>query len=236
MLAILLGWFRLIWLFGRGHHAVVLENLALRQQLVIYKRTKKRPRLVGRDRWFWIALSVVWKDWRKPLFVVHPDTVIRWQRERFRRYWAQRSKKSGRPGRPPISSQVRELIRTMACANPLWRAPRIHGELRKLGIEVSERTVSRVLRTVKRPPSQTPPAPFNRRFACRSHHSHGAWARFPTVSVLKKDRRSLRPQEPGHFFLVGTPKTESSGLSAIARGSRRLNHVSNGFPEEITLR
>jgi hypothetical protein len=72
MLAILLGWFRLIWLFGRGHHAVVLENLALRQQLVIYKRTKKRPRLVGRDRWFWIALSVVWKDWRKPLFVVYP--------------------------------------------------------------------------------------------------------------------------------------------------------------------
>ena len=59
MLAILLGLFQLIWLFGRGHHAVVLENLALRQQLVIYKRKKKRPRLVGRDRWFWIALSVV---------------------------------------------------------------------------------------------------------------------------------------------------------------------------------
>ena len=127
--------FQLIWLFGRGHHAVVLENLALRQQLVIYKRKKKRPRLVGRDRWF--ALSAVWKDWRRPLFVVHPDTVVRWQRERFRRYWAQRSKKAGRRGRPPISRQVRELIRTMARANPLWRAPRIHGELGKLGIEVS---------------------------------------------------------------------------------------------------
>jgi putative transposase len=155
MLATLLGLFQLIWLFGRGHRAVVLENLALRQQLAIYKRKKKRPRLVGRDRWFWIVLSAVWKDWRRPLFVVHPDTVVRWQRERFRRYWAHRSKKSGRRGRPPISRQVRELIRTMACANPLWRAPRIHGELQKLGIEVSERTVSRVLRTVKRPPSQT---------------------------------------------------------------------------------
>jgi transposase InsO family protein len=155
MLVILLDLFQLIWLFGRGHHAVVLENLALRQQLVIYKRKKKRPRLVGRDRWFWIALSAVWKDWRRTLFVVHPDTVVRWQRERFRRYWAQRSKKSGRRGRPRIRRQVRELIRTIACANPLWRAPRIHGELRKLGIEVSERTVSRVLRTVKRPPSQT---------------------------------------------------------------------------------
>jgi len=93
-------------------------------------------------------------DWRKQLFVVHPDTVVRWQRERFRRYWADRSKKLGRPGRPSIRREVRELIRTMAHINPLWRAPRIHGELRKLGIEVSERTVSRVLQTVKRPPSQ----------------------------------------------------------------------------------
>jgi hypothetical protein len=97
----LLGLFHLIWLFGRGHRAVVLENLALRQQLAIYKRRKKRPRFVGRDRWFWIALSAVWKDWRRPLFVVHPATVVRWQRERFRRYWAHRSKKSGRRGRPP---------------------------------------------------------------------------------------------------------------------------------------
>jgi transposase InsO family protein len=155
MLAFLLGLFRLIWLFGKGHHAVALENLALRQQIAIYKRKRKRPRLGGRDRWFWIALSVLWQDWRRALCVVHPDTVVRWQRERFRRYWANLSKRSGRPGRPPISLQVRTLIRTMAQANPLWRAPRIHGELRKLGIQVSERTVSRILRTVKRPPSQT---------------------------------------------------------------------------------
>jgi len=132
-----------------------LENIALRQQLGIYKRKKKRPQLGGSDRWFWIALSIVWKDWRRQLFVVHPDTVVRWQRERFRRYWTQLSKRPGPAGRPPISGEVRELIRTMARANPLWRAPRIHGELRKLGIEVSERTVSRVLQTVKRPPSQT---------------------------------------------------------------------------------
>jgi putative transposase len=156
MLAFLLGLFRLIWLFGKGHHAVVLENLALRQQLAIYKRKQMRPRLVGRDRWFWIALSVVWTDWRRALRVVHPDTVVRWQRERFRRFWANLSKSSvARVGRPPVSLQVRTLIRTLAQANPLWRAPRIHGELQKLGIEVSERTVSRVLRTVKRPPSQT---------------------------------------------------------------------------------
>lgn len=129
--------------------------LALRQQLGIYKRKQTRPRLVGRDRWFWIALSAVWKDWRRALCVVHPDTVERWRREHFRRYWANLSKRPARMGRPPVSLEVRTLIRTLAQANPLWRAPRIHGELRKLGIEVSERTVSRLLRTVKRPPSQT---------------------------------------------------------------------------------
>ena len=155
MLAFLLGLFRLIWLFGKDHHEVALENLALRQQIAIYKRKRKRPRLVGRDRWFWIALSVLWQDWRRALCVVHPDTVVRWQRERFRRYWANLAKRSGRRGRPPISLQVRTLIGTMAQANSLWRGRRIHGELRKLGIDVSERTVSRILRTVKRPPSQT---------------------------------------------------------------------------------
>lgn len=65
MLTFLLGSFRLIWLFGKGSHALVLENLALRRQLAIYRRKQHRPRVVGRDRWFWIALSAVWKDWRR---------------------------------------------------------------------------------------------------------------------------------------------------------------------------
>jgi hypothetical protein len=99
MLAVMLGLFRLLWRFGRGYDAVVLENLALRQQLAIYKRAKRRPQLVGRDRWFWIVLSAVWKDWRRPLFVVHPDTVVRWQRERFRRPFC----------RWPLCSRVREF-------------------------------------------------------------------------------------------------------------------------------
>lgn len=155
MLGFLLGLFRLVWLFGNGHHAVVMENFALRQQLSMYKRRKNRLRLTGLDRWFWITLSLVWKDWRRVLVVVHPDTVLRWQRERFRRFWARLSMKSARPGRPPVPSEIRKLIRTLAEANPLWRAPRIHGELQKLGIDVSERTVARILRTIQRPPSQT---------------------------------------------------------------------------------
>src|SRR5262249_59657996 len=150
-----LGLFRLIWLFGKGHHAVVLENLALWQQIAVYKRKQKGPRLVRGGRCFWIALSLAGKDWRQALCIVHPDTVVRWQRERFRRYWASLLRRSATPGRPPVSPEVGTLIRTMALSNPLWRAPHIHGELQKLGIEVSERTVSRVLRTIKRPPSQS---------------------------------------------------------------------------------
>jgi len=155
MLGLLLRLFRLVWLFVRGHQALVLENLALRQQLSIYKRKQKRPRLTRWDRLFWIALAGSWRGWRKSLFVVHPDTVVRWQRQRFRKYWAALSKPGKKSGRPPIGKHIRELIQTMDLANGLWRAPRIHGELLKLGIEVSERTVSRILRTIERPPSQT---------------------------------------------------------------------------------
>ena len=146
---------RLAWLLLRGHQAVVVENLALRQQLSIYRRKQKRPRLTRWNRLFWVTLATHWRGWRKHLFVVHPDTVVRWQRKRFGRYWAQLSNRSKRKlGRPPMGKQIRELIQTMAGANALWRAPRIHGELLKLGVAVSERTVSRILRTVKRPPSQ----------------------------------------------------------------------------------
>jgi putative transposase len=156
MFAFLPHLFRLIWLFFAGHQELALENLALRQQLAIYKRKHKRPQLTRWDRLFWAALAEYWKGWRRCLFIVHPDTVVRWQRKRFRECWAKLS--SGpdpRMGRPPIGQQVRELILAVARANPLWRAPRIHGELLKLGIAISERTVSRILRSIKWGPSQT---------------------------------------------------------------------------------
>src|SRR3982751_6094884 len=87
---------------------------------------------------------------------VQPDTVARWQRERFRRFWARLSnpRRRGR-GRPGTATELRRLIERMAAANPLWRAPRIHGELKMLGIALSERTVSRILRKLRRPPNQT---------------------------------------------------------------------------------
>jgi putative transposase len=103
-----------------------------------------------------VGLSRGWGGWRDPLLGVKADTVIRWQRERFRRFWARLSHpKRRRQGRPATAAEIRRLIERMAAANPLWRVPRIHGELKILGIAVSERTVSRIFRTLRPPPTQT---------------------------------------------------------------------------------
>jgi putative transposase len=154
MLTALVVLLRSIGLMCRGHRAVALENLALRQQLAALTRTRKRPQLRPADRLFWILLANAWREWRTALMVVQPDTVVRWHRQWLRRRWTRRSTHT-RPGRPSTAAAIRTLVDTMGAANPLWGAPRIHGELAKLGIEVSERTVSRLLRRRRRPPSQT---------------------------------------------------------------------------------
>ena len=154
MLELLIVIGRALALTLRGHQELVLENLALRQQLAAVKRTRKRSPLQPRDRLFWIALVRIWRNWRTALVLVQPDTVVGWHRDWLRRRWTRRSKR--RPdGRPPIDQQIRALVREMATANPLWGAPRIHGELRTLGVDISERTVSRLLERRARPPSQT---------------------------------------------------------------------------------
>src|SRR3954467_8092419 len=148
--------FRFVRLLLSGHQGVALENAALRMQIAAFQRKRKRPLLSTLDRMFWITLRSLWDDWRKPLLYVQPDTVVRWQRERFRRFWARLSKpQRRRRGRPRTGAELRRLIAQMVAANPLWRAPRIHGELKMLGIAISERTVSRLLRTLRRPPDQT---------------------------------------------------------------------------------
>jgi hypothetical protein len=145
---------RALALTCRGHHELVLENLALRQQLHACKRTSIRPHLRTRDRLFWIVLAHTWRHWRTALVLVPPDTVLRWHREWLRRRWAWRSARK-RAGRPRTDAAIRTLVSHMAAANPLWGASRIHGELGKVGLDVSERTVSRLLRRPRRPPSQT---------------------------------------------------------------------------------
>ena len=129
---------RALVLAGRGHHEVVL---ALRQQLRALKRTTARVRVRTRDRLFWVVLARVWRNWRTALVLVQPETVVRWHRDCLRRRWTRRSTRQ-HGGRPAIEPQLHALVREMAAANPLWGAPRIHGELGKLGIDISERTVA----------------------------------------------------------------------------------------------
>src|SRR6266403_2612979 len=154
MVTLLLHLLRLLPMLCGGHRQVALENLALRHQLAVYKKMVNRPKLLSSDRLFWVALSRVWTGWRQALVIVSPNTVLRWQRRRFREYWA---RLSARPaaGRPRVNRQIRALVVRMAQANPLWGAPRIHGELQMLGIDVAERTVSRLLPQRRSPPSQT---------------------------------------------------------------------------------
>ena len=99
---------------------IAAENLALRQQLGIFHRSAKRPRLGQRDRIFWFWLSRLWAGWRSCLMIVKPDTVIRWHREGFRLYWRWKSRK--KLGRPKTKTEIRELIRRMARENPTWGA------------------------------------------------------------------------------------------------------------------
>jgi putative transposase len=138
--------------FFKTRRQLAIEILALRHQLGILKRSVKRPRLTNADRGLWVLLSRRWAHWSDALIVVKPATVIRWHRAGFRRYWTWRSRPKG--GRHGLDPEVRKLIKQMANAN-MWGAPRIHGELLKLGIRISEATVSKYMPRRRKPPSQT---------------------------------------------------------------------------------
>ena len=138
----------------RTQRSLALENLALRHQLAVLQRTAPRPRWRTADRLFWVLLSRLWAGWTDAISVVQPATVIRWQRTAFKLVWTWKGRRNG-PGRPAVALEVRTLIRRMSTANPIWGAPRIHGELQKLGIEISQATVSKYLGRWTKPPSQT---------------------------------------------------------------------------------
>jgi putative transposase len=139
----------------RSRAVLELENLALRHQIGVLQRSaKKRPKLTPADRLLWVWLSRTWRDWRSALAIVRPETVVAWHRAGFRRFWTWKVRR-GQPGRPAISHQIRALIRQMCRENPGWGAPRIHGELLKLGIDIGESSVSKYMVRGRRPPSQT---------------------------------------------------------------------------------
>ena len=135
----------LVRLFRR-RGSLLLENLVLRQQVSVLKRKNRRPKLTGMDRWFWVAVRRTWSGWKASLLVVKPETVVEWHRRGFRLYWQLKSK-AKQIGRTPISKELQQLIFQMASENPSWGAPRIHGELKMLGFDVAERTISPALRS-----------------------------------------------------------------------------------------
>jgi transposase InsO family protein len=186
---------------------LAIENLALRQQLAVYKQSVKRPKLRPRDRIFWVWLSRLWSNWRSALAIVQPQTVIRWHRQGFKLYWRWKSR-NGKPGRPRIEQEVRDLIRRMSRENPTWGAPRILSEVLLLGHHVAEQTVAKYMVRTRKPPSQ------NWRTFLENHVSDIAACDFftvPTVTfrvlyvfiVLRHHRR-----EVVHFNVTTGPNAE----------------------------
>ena len=213
-------------LFRSREEQVVVE-LALRQQIAVLAQRQPRPRLTGFDRAFWVLLSRIWPRWKTALVIVRPETVVRWHREGFRRYW--RSISTRGPGRPPLDAETQLLIVRMATENP-WRARKIQAELGKLGIRVSLATVSRYLPKPRPDPgSQQRWLTFLRnhrelitgmdlfvvptaRFALlyvwfaidlgRRHLLHFNLTRTPTADWVVQQLREAFPDEPMHRFLI----------------------------------
>ena len=152
----------------RERHGLVVENLLLRHQLQVALRSRQRLHLKNRDRFFWLVVRRLYPAWRRHLVLVRPATVLRWHRRGWRLYWRWRS---GRHlGRPRLSPEIRELITTMASQNPLWGTERIRGELLKLGIVVSSRSIRRY----RRRRHSTPPSQSWRTFL--ANHAQVIWA------------------------------------------------------------
>ena len=154
MIAILMLFRSLLGSLFKSSAQITAENLLLRHQLNIARRYgPRRARLSNWDRWGLVLVYRMVPNALNAVSLVRPETVIRWHRQGFRAFWRWKSRPSG--GRPRIPQELRDLVREMSRANPLWGAPRIHGELLKLGIEVSQSTVANYMPRCSRPPSQS---------------------------------------------------------------------------------
>jgi putative transposase len=154
MISVLLSFLLTLRTWARSRGTLQLEILALRHRLQVLQRSRpRRLRLAKTDRWLWGLLSRIWTGWRTALVIVKRETVIAWHGRGFRLWWAWKSRR--RIGRPTVPADVRALIRTMAQANQRGGAPRIHGELLRLGIDVCQATVAKYMVRRHQPPSQT---------------------------------------------------------------------------------
>ena len=188
----------------RSRQQLALENLALRHHLDVLQRNAKTPRLMASDRALWALLYRILPSWRLHLAIVRPETVVRWHRRGWRLFWRTKSRPR-RIGRPRVETEIRSLIRRISAENPLWGAPRVHGELLKLGYDVAEATVAKYL--VKRTPSPSPSWPT----FLRNHLTEIVAVDFFTVPtatfgtlyvflVLSLDRRRII-----HFNVTDSP-------------------------------
>jgi putative transposase len=192
----------------RSQAVMQAEIIALRHQLTVLQRNQpKRLALNRADRCLWVWLSRLWSGWRHSLIIVKPETVIGWHRQGFRWYWTWKIR-HGRSGRPRVPKETRDLIRTMSRENPTWGAPRIHGELMKLDIKISESSVAKYMVRSPKPPLQT------WRTFLNNHVSQLASVDFFTVHtvwfeilfvfiVLAHDRRRIV-----HFNVTAHPTAE----------------------------
>jgi putative transposase len=190
--------------------ALQLENLALCHQIGVLQRSaRKRPKLTPVDHLLWVWLSRIWSDWRWALAIVEPETVVAWHREGFGLFstWKVRC---GQPGRPVISREIRDLIRKMCRENPSWGAPRIHGELLKLGTSVRAVSANTWCAAASRRPR---PGAHSWRITPR-RWSLSTSSRCPTIRfqvhyvfpVLAHDRRRIL-----HFNVTAHPTAEWTG-------------------------
>ena len=126
----------------RSRASVQMEILVFQHQLAVLQQSGRRPRLTPSDRLLWSWISRHWAGWKDALVIVKPETVIAWRRRKFREHWTKLTR-AGKPGRPLVPKEIRDLIRRLSSANPLWGTPRILGELAKIGIDVSQSTIDK---------------------------------------------------------------------------------------------
>jgi putative transposase len=221
----------------RSRASLELELVALRHQVTVLRRQRPgQPRLFSTDRLLWTWLYRIWPQVLNTMVLVKPATVIQWHRKRFRLYWRRRSR---RLGRPRMSREIRSLIRKMSLANPLWGAPRIHGELLKLGIDVSQATVGRYL-----PWRPKFPSPTWRSFLHNHLHDTAAVDLFLVVTakfqllyalvVLGHERRTVIhfdvTRNPTQGWLARQITEAFPGHRALLSAARPRHVVWSGLP------
>ena len=205
---------------ARSKAELLAENALLRQQLIILRRQVKRPACTKTDRMLLLLLARAVRAWKQTLFIVQPETLLRWHRELFRMYWKRRSKASSH--KPKVSVETIALIREMAKENRLWGAERIRGELLKLGMHVCKRTVQKYMGTV------CTPQPRGQKWATFVHnHASQIWA----CDFLQITDLFFRPLFA--FFIIERKLTQGD-----PRGRNKISHRSLGCattPRSYTL-